>query len=210
MSKSLSVASVIEKNRLSSDTPWLIALDIGVIDPNTASLVETIHLVRNTEDITFNGNVYQAASFDIELKEESGTQQSVRLAIKDYSKAIQAKMQQYAGGVGFTVTVMVVNAGALDAPPEIVETFEVTGASSANYVCSFTLGAESSLTKTFPRRRQTRDFCQWRYKGDQCGYVGPLTSCDLTLNGSNGCKAHNNVIRFGAFPGINARDINYG
>jgi len=210
MSKSLSVASVIEKNRLSSDTPWLITLDIDVIDPATGDKVETIYLVRNTEPITFNGHAYQPASFDIELKEESGSQQTVKLSIKDYSKAVQAKMQQYAGGVGFHVAVMVVNAGNLDAPPEIVENFEVIGASSANYVCSFSLGAENALTKTFPRRRQTRDFCQWRYKGEQCGYSGPMQSCDLTLAGPNGCKAHNNTIRFGAFPGINTRDVNYG
>lgn len=210
MSKSLSVASVIEKNRLSSDTPWLIALDIDVIDPATGNLDETMYLVRNTEAIKFNGHDYQPASFDIELKEESGTQQSIRLAIKDYSKTVQAKMQEYGGGCGFKVSVMVVNAGALDQPPEIIEHFEVIGASSADYVCSFSLGAENALTKNFPRRRQTRDFCQWRYKGEQCGYVGSLPSCDLTLNGANGCRAHNNSIRFGAFPGINTQDIRYG
>ncbi len=210
MTKSLSVASVIEKNRLSSDTAWLICLDIDVIDPASAGLVETIHIVRNTEAITFNGFDYQPASFDIELKEESGTQQSIKLTIRDYTLAVQQRMQDYAGGVGFGVAITVVNADALSQPPEIVENFEVIGAESASYACTFTLGAENNISKTFPRRRQTKDYCQWRYKSEECGYTGSMPSCDLSLKGMNGCGAHQNVVHFGAFPGINGRDVNYG
>lgn len=208
-SKILSVASVIEKNRLSSDVPFLIALDIEVMNPATGTLVETLHIVRNTEQITFQGFTYEPATFDIELRQESGSQQSVNLSIKDYSKAIQSRMQAYGGGIGFNVTVMIVNAGALSLPAEVTEYFQVVGASAANYVCTFTLGAENALSKAFPRRRQTRDFCQWRYKGAECGYAGGLTSCDLTLRGANGCGVHNNVINFGAFSGISTRDVSY-
>jgi phage-related protein len=210
MTKSLSVASVIEKNRLSSDTPWLICIDVDVIDPATGELVETGHYVLNTEPVTFNGHTYEPSSFDIELKEESGTQQTVRLSFNDYTLVIQRKMQLYGGGVGFSIAVMVVNAGALEQPPEIVENFQVIGAESSNYVCSFTLGAENNVSKTFPRRRQMKDYCQWRYRGEDCGYTGDLPSCDLSIKGPNGCAAHQNVIRFGAFPGINSRDITYG
>lgn len=210
MTKSLSIATIIEKNRLSSDVPFLICLNIDVIDPATGNLVETLHIVRNAEPIQFEGHAYQPAQFDIELKQESGSQQSIKLSIKDYSKAVQQRMQLYAGGVGFAVAVIVVNAGALDLPAEIVENFDVIGAESSNYVCSFTLGAENNISKTFPRRRQAKDFCQWRYKSEECGYGGALPACDLSLNGANGCKAHDNVIRFGAYPGINTRDVNYG
>lgn len=210
MSASLSVASVIEKNRLSSDIPWLILLDIDVVDPASGSKVEAMHLVRNPDPVTFNGATYQPAAFDIELKAEAGAQQTVSLSIRDYSLAVQKKMQDYGGGVGFAVTIMVVNAGALDQPPEVAEYFEVVGANSANYTCSFTLGAENSVTKAFPRRRQTKDYCQWRYKSEQCGYTGALPSCDLSLKGANGCSAHQNVIHFGAYPGINSRDVKYG
>jgi phage-related protein len=210
MTKSLSVASVIEKNRLSSDTPWLICLDIDVVDPHTSDVVETLHVVRNTEPITFNGFEYAPASFDIELKEESGAQQSIKLTMRDYTLAVQQRMQNYGGGVGFTVTIMVVNGDALAQPPEVVEYFEVVSAEASNYACAFTLGAENNITKTFPRRRQTKDYCQWRYKSEECAYTGSMPSCDLSLKGANGCAAHQNVIHFGAFPGINGRDVNYG
>ena len=205
MSNVLSVASVIEKNRLSSDVPFLIALDIDVINPNTGALVETLHVVNNTESISFRGFTYDAANFDVQLHSESGSQQTVRLSIKDYSKAIQARMQSYGGGIGFTVSLMVVNSAALGLPAEIQEVFLVIGAEAANYVCTFTLGAENSISKTFPRRRQNRDFCQWRYKSIECQYAGGLSTCDLTLNGANGCTVHANTIRFAAFPGISSR-----
>lgn len=210
MSKSLSVASVIEKNRLSSDVPWLVCLDIDVIDPETAENVQTLHFVLNNEAITWNGHLYGPAVFDVSLKEESGALTEIQLTFVDYSRAVQQYMQRYRGGVGFTVALSVVNAGNLAQGPEVQEFFEVIAAESKNYECIFTLGAENMLTKTFPRRRQTRDYCQFRYKSEACGYTGPLPSCDLSLRGANGCQAHGNVIRFGAYPGINGRDVRYG
>jgi lambda family phage minor tail protein L len=210
MSKSLSVASVIEKNRLSSDTPFLVLLDIDVVDPDSGSVVETLYFVRNTEAVTFNGHSYQPMSFDIELKEETGEGQSITLTVKDYSRLVQQRMQSYKGGVGFGVTVTIANAAALDKPAEVQEFFQVTAAEASNFSCSFTLGTDNFVTKGFPRRRQTRDYCQWRYKGEECGYTGVLASCDLTRAGPNGCEAHANVIRFGAFPGINSNGVRYG
>ena len=211
MGQHLSIATVIEKNSIASNTPFLVALDINVTDPATGASVEILRVVRNTEPIPFMGNSYEPANFDIETKQESGTQPTVTLTIRDYTKAIQGRMQAYGGGVGFKVTVMVLNAGALDLPPEVVEYFDVVGASAANYACSFTLGAENALMRVFPRRRQIRDFCSFQYKDpDTCGYAGSLSTCDLTLRGANGCNAHGNQARFGGFPGINSRDVRFG
>lgn len=210
MSKSLSVASAIEKNRLSSDTPFLALLDIEVIDPATGVVIETDHIVRNSEDIVYQGITYVAGNFDIELKSEAGTQPTVTLAVRDITRAIQANMQAYGGGIGFNVTVMIVPGNNLIQPPEVIEYFQVVGASAANYNVSFTLGAENAITRTFPRRRQTRNFCQWRYKdADTCGYAGALPSCDLTLIGPNGCATHANTPNYGAYPGINTNGIRY-
>jgi phage-related protein len=170
--KSLSVATVIEKNRLSSEVPFVVVLDIGVIDPATGARAETLRLTNNAETLTWQGNLYQPCPFEIELRADQNAQNSISLSIKDYSQAVMARMQAYGGGTGFTVTVSVVNAGNLAQPPEIVEHFEVIGASAANYVCTFQLGAENNLMRAFPRRRQTRDFCQWRYKDAQtCRYA---------------------------------------
>lgn len=209
MTTSLSLATAIEKNNIGSGTAFLIALDISVINPADLNVVETLHVVRNTEGIHFNGFNYEPASFDIQLKSESGVQSTVQLVFQDHTRAVQSKIQEYGGGIGFVVVMTVVNSAQLNDPPEIVQKFEVVGVSSSQFVVTFQLGADNAITKTFPRRRQARDFCQFRYKGDQCGYSGPLTTCDLTLKGENGCLTHDNVIRFGAFPGINSSNTTY-
>ncbi len=48
------------------------------------------------------------------------------------------------------------------------------------------------------------NFCIWKYKSTQCGYTGALATCTRTLDGTNGCEAHNNQVRFGGFPGIDS------
>lgn len=214
MAVSLSVASVLEKNRLDSGVPWLPLLDIEVVDPNTGAYVQTLRLVRNNENITFNGEEYVAAGFDLSIKQGVNEQSSLELSIVDYSQAVQAQMQAYGGGVGFRVTFTIVDSSALDLPAEIVEFFEVSVASASEYTASFTLGAPNALTNSFPKRRQRKDFCNWRFKDPQtCRYVGPETSCDLTLQGPNGCNAKTapgwQPITFGGYPGINSNGFRY-
>lgn len=86
--------------------------------------------------------------------------------------------------------------------PEILETFLITGASAKDYDVTWNLGAEQPLTLTFPRRKQRRDTCSWKYKGPECAYTGELPTCDFSLTGNNGCAQHLNSRRFGGFPGI--------
>jgi hypothetical protein len=202
----LSVATIIEANRIHSDVAFLVALEIDVIDPVTGGLVDIMRLVRNGENVTFNGHEFVSASFDIELESAAGEVPQIQLSAVDYSQAIQAKMQQFGGGIGFEVRVIVINAGALDQPPEMVERFKVVKASAKNYVVTFTLGAENPLTLRFPRRLQFRDRCPWRFKSAECGYTGPASSCDYTLQGDSGCSDKGNQANFGGFPGLMLRN----
>jgi lambda family phage minor tail protein L len=198
----MSVATVIEKNRIASPVAFVPLLEIDVTDPKTGAYLETIYLARNNENVEYNGHTYTAAAFDFDAKVEDNNQPTVTVMTRDYTRAIQARVQAYGGGVGFTVRLIIVNSGNITQPPEIVETFSVIQTSAKNYDITFTLGTENPLTRRFPFRRQFRDRCQWRYKGPECGYNGPLPSCDFTLFGINGCAAHNNDPRFGGFPGI--------
>jgi phage-related protein len=205
--KTLSIASAIEAHRLSSEVPYLCLLDIDVVDPATGVVVITLNYANNPEDFVFNGVTYSKGVFDISFTAEGGKTGDVSLSVNDYTQALEGYMQAYGGGVGSRVTFFVVN-GATQAE-EAVEFFEIVGASSSGYVQQFKLGAESVLSQVFPRRRQTKDFCQWRYKSADCGYSGTLQSCDLSLQGANGCAAHNNTINFGAYPGINSNGFRY-
>lgn len=210
MPQPLSIANVIESNRLASDVPFLCFIDVEIVDPATGVVVVELNIVRNTEDVVFDGKTYAKGSFDIQIKNEAGKMSEVTLVVADYTQALQSLMEEYGGGVGSNVTFSIQAANSLDKPADIVEFFQIVGASASDYVQTFTLGAENALMQTFPRRRQNRDFCQWRYKDpDTCGYSGPLSSCSLTLQGDNGCEAHGNSLRFGGFPGLNSNGYRY-
>lgn len=204
MARHLSVATVIEKNRVASSVAFVPLLAIKVKDPETGNIVETIRLAANSEGLVFQGETYTAASFKFTTKSSTGEVPELGVTIPDYTKIIQARMQAYGGGIGFEVVATIVNAGNLAQPAEIEENFEVIGADASDYVVSFKLGADNFLMRRFPYRRIFADRCLWRYKGAQCRYVGPLGTCDFTLNGTNGCSAHANSNRFGGFPGINS------
>lgn len=210
MPQNTSVASALELHRLSSDVAYLCLLDIEIINRDTGITVATKKLVRNPEPVIFRGETYEAAMFDISIKEEVGKVAEVSLSLVDYTQDIQARMEAYGGAIGSNVTFMIVNSAQLDDEPDEIEFFQIVGASSKGYRHEFTLGAENALRQTFPRRRQAKDFCQARFKDPAtCKYVGAATSCDLTLKGSNGCAVKNNTINFHAYMGINTNGFRY-
>lgn len=210
MPKSFSVANVIEKNKLATGEAFLVLLEIILVDTTTGGVVDTIYVVNNNENITYDLNIYQAFPFDLQLSQESGGVPEISLTATDFQKILISHMNSLSGGTGSSVIVRVVNSGNLSAEPELEETFEVIDASASDYKINVKLGAENALRKNFPRGVQMRDRCRWRYKGTECGYVGPIASCDLSLQGANGCAAHNNTLNFGGYPGLKGRGVRYG
>jgi hypothetical protein len=203
MPAQISVASIIEKNRIGSDVPYLAFLDLGVIDPTTGAVTETRYLVNNTESVVRQGITYEPMQFSLELKSVAGSAPQINVSLIDYAGALIKLMNDYDGGTDFPVTIRVCQAGGLNEAPDVEEHFVIVTGAVDNYVASWTLGAENALTKQFPRRLQRRDFCQWVYKDARtCRYNGSLTSCDRTLGGTMGCRAHNIVINFGGSPNL--------
>ena len=210
MPKSISVTTAIEKAKLASENALLVALDVKVKQPNSDVVIEELHLVRNSEDIDYQGVTYKAFPFEIDIKIEAGGVPVVTMSGTDMTKTLHRRMQDYGGMVGSEVKFFVINTGAMDREPDVVEDFLVTSGSAKNFSVTFQLGAENALATPFPRRRQLRDRCAWKYKSAECGYIGTLPSCDLTLQGDNGCKVHENTLNFGGFPGIRSDAIRYG
>lgn len=204
----LSIASVIEKNKISSNSSFVFGLDINIVNPVTGAHVETVYLVNHTESLTHNGKTYQRIGFNLDLSSESGEIQNLSLTVQDQVGFILPYLQQYRGAVGSEVIVSLFTVAEGQTEVSFVdfsERFEVIASSSANYITSFELGAENPLTRMAPARTQLRDRCSFRYKSKECGYDGALPSCDLTLTGSNGCRAHDNEARYGGCPSINKR-----
>lgn len=214
--KNLSLSSIIEANSFSgSDTAWLIALKIHVRNHQTGAEVSQIRVINNSEITSIEGEPYEPMSFSIDIKEESNQLPSMTVTIQDQAELVGPFMQRYGGGVGFDVEMMIVQGhndghdvdqANGETEPELVEFFTVTNSGYKDYVASWTLGAENPLKRMFPLRKQEDNQCSFRYKEPTtCGYNGAKPTCDLTLDGVNGCRAHANTKNFGAYPGIIVR-----
>ena len=210
MPKSFSVLNVIEKNKLASGEAFIVLLEVRLVDTDTGLVVDTKYVANNNENITYDLNIYQAFPFDIKLTQEVDGVPEITLSAVDFQKILISEMNKLSGGTGSTVIMRVVNSGNLSAEPELEETFDVINASANDYRISLQLGAENALRRQFPTSMQMRDRCRWRYKSTECGYSGGIGSCDLSLQGANGCAAHNNTINFGGYPGLKGRGIRYG
>jgi phage-related protein len=192
---------VIDKNKIASVNAWLVLIDIEIKD-TSGTTAETLRIVQNKENYVYKGNTYTALNFQMDFTQESNNEPSMSLTFEDVTGAIRDRMEEYNGGIGSTVKMMVVNTGDTDGESEIEDLYDVISATANGIVINWKLGSENPLKYQFPYRRQYRDRCPWVYKGARCGYSGALPSCDYTLNGANGCRAHNNIVNFGGFPAL--------
>jgi phage-related protein len=201
MPVSLTVADVIDKNRIASENTWLILIDVAITD-EFGAVVDTLEIVQNNENVEYDGKLYIATEFSMDFDRQTNEEPSMKLSGTDVTGAIREKMEDYNGGVGSTVTLTVVNSGNMDAEPEMVETFEIMSASAPDIKVEWQLGAENPLKFQYPYRQQYRDRCGWLYKGRRCKYAGAMQTCSFTKEGPNGCRAHANMKNFGGFPSL--------
>ncbi len=195
----LSVAGMLEKSQLSSDGVWLLLVEVTI--PESA---EPLRLVRNNEDISWNGYTWTAFNFKLgDITEDSkGRPQSVPLQVSNLTQTVQAYVEENSGLTGTTVALRVVHSEHLDnASPELEEIFTVQSTTCDSKWITFYLGCEISIQRRFPARRVLKNFCAWRdqYKGIECGYNGSLAECDGTLES---CRDRGNAARYGGEPSI--------
>lgn len=202
MSKPLSVESVIDKNKISSNAVWVALLDINIVDPNTRNVTDSVHIAQNNEDVTFSGTTYTAANFEMSIDQQQSQAPSVTITVHDQLGIIAEKLENVAGGVFSDVSLTIVNTERLNSPSEITAEFEVLSTSIKDYVITFDLGAENPLSIAFPKHTQRQDRCAWRFKGYGCGYSGAYPVCDYTRNGPNGCAVKGNTANFRALSGL--------
>lgn len=207
--KAISVATIIEKNQISSGVAFIVLARVEIFDSVTQTYPETVYVANNAENVVFEGETYVAFPFNVDLKYEAGSIPQISLTAKDYQKVLLAKLDLYSGAIGSRVTITVVNTGNLSQGSEVEEIFEVIGSGANDWSITLQLGAESAIAKNFPTRTQMRDRCSWRYKGPECTYSGAMPTCDLSLQGTNGCAAHSNSENFGGFPSLVNRGIRY-
>jgi len=195
----LSVAGMLEKSQLASDGVWLLLVEVAIPDSE-----EPLRLVRNSENIVWNGYTWTAFNFKLgEITEDNkGKPQAVPLQVSNITQIVQAYVEENNGLTGTTVTLRVVHSQHLDNMlPEVEEIFTVQSTTCDSKWVIFYLGSDISTQLRFPFRRVLKNFCAWRdqYKGIECGYDGALTACDGTLQS---CRVRGNSVRYGGEPSI--------
>lgn len=206
--KQLPAALIIEKNKLASTSPWLVLLDITLIDAANPANTTVLRLVRNTENVTFGGNLYTAFPFNIEPTQYSskGEIPTVTLQACNITRAIQEDLEAYNGGIGSTVLVTVVSAAHLaEDYAELQMLFDVIACTTDATWVTFTLGAPNPLTKRFPLDRYLPNHCGWAFKSCECGYAGvTYTTCNRTYTD---CETRGRTARFGGFLGLRSGGV---
>ena len=184
--------ATLEKNKLSSDAPFLLLFDIS-----HEQLAENIRLVRNTEDVTWAGKTWTAFPVDIEDYSEDGKSlPALNMKIAAGQGLITTYLQKYGGLTDARVRIYIVHAKCLDVDkPEMELEFQITETAYDEQWITFTLGASPELANRFPAWKYLTDFCPFVCGDIRCGYAGNKT-----------CK--NNLAsclipeRFGGEPGI--------
>ena len=228
----LSVVSNVERHKLASGEPWLLLMDLAWPPNVPAASQSHARFVRDLNPCTFDagdGNgpqVYQPFNFQMgDLAVSSnGKVPDCEVQASNVLRALQGTIDGYAGVVGASLDLYALNTSNPAGEPDLALSFTVLRTTSDAKLVHFKLGASSPLRRLFPISMYRPNYCNWQYNapalqaataaaiaagtplvdplGAQCGYLGSMTTCSHTIDGTTGCEAHNNLVRFGGFPGI--------
>ena len=195
---SISAISKAEKNKLSTDSAFLILLEIRLQD--------TVYICYNNEDVVWKGQLYQAFPFQIgETSEESdGSDPNVSLKVSNVAQGLQWHVEDSGGGVGTQVILRVVNSLNLNGDADLEEYYTILSCKVDEQWVDFTLGTDYSARSRRPLDRYMKNNCRFVFKGIRCGYNGNETECKHTLED---CRLRHNSERFGGYPGIDQKGV---
>lgn len=196
----LSSQAIQAKNSLSPDSVFLLCLKILV--PGT----DPIYIVRNTDDIIWAGQTWQAFPFEIDEvgQGSDGSVPQVNLRVCNIGRAMEAYVQAYDtycknnGYARIFITIYVVNSLNLaDATPECEHEFILKNPTSNEEWMTFVLGASNPFRMRSPKNRILKNYCTHTFKDARCAYTGAVATCDHTFVT---CRNLSNSSRFGGFP----------
>ena len=205
----LSMAAQQDKSKLASGDAWILLLDLIYNGQH-------VRLARNIDPINFDagdGNgiqEYQPFSFELTAELSSTAQlPTILIRASNVMRVLQGYIEQYGGLAGATANIYVYNTANPSGEASLALTTIILKTDCTAEMVTLSCSAPSPMRMLFPKFLYRAAFCMWvsQYKGAQCGYTGTIANCDGTYSGANGCVAHSNATRFGAFPGIGTNGI---
>ncbi|MCP4341370.1 MAG: hypothetical protein GY799_21445 [Desulfobulbaceae bacterium] len=200
----ISTNAIAEMNKMNTDSRWILLLTF------IYSNETPVRVCLDNTEITWGGNVYSPASFELSGLTETKDSETpgVPLTVHDVNRAIIPVLQEYDGAIGSTVVLSIINSTQISSStPELQETMEILECSfDEDGVITFKLGAEDLSSRACPPSRYLKNHCRFKFKGTdgRCGYTGSETKCNRTLAR---CRALNNQSRFGGFVGLGTSGV---
>lgn len=172
------LAAIMEKNKLANDSPFLILIKL-----EKDEFESPIYLVRNNENITWDGNEYIAFPMQIgNVTFDGKTLPTVDISLSNVGGILQRYIQQYRGFTDAKMTLYCVHASMIDnTTPLIKLEFSVTSTSYNEQWIILHLGCSSESFNYFPQCTYLAHYCPFRFKDIRCGYNGTESACNNTL-----------------------------
>ena len=193
----------VAKNSIRQEEPWLILLEITLNNQEE----DIIRLVRNTEDFTFEGEVFTAFNFELDLNKISnnGEIPSLKLSVSNQEQTLTTYLEELSGMVGSSVKIIIINEGEPSSSyVELEQSWDVVQTSVDESMVIFQLSLPNLLMVRYPLTRFISTHCSHTYREIECGYVGVLPTCKRTLDD---CRVHENTARYGGYPGLSSDGI---
>ena len=203
MVKSFPDVLVAKKNAPYTTDPWVWLLYVPVGSDHIA-------ITNNNAEVEFNSVTYLPFGFQIgETSQDSeGSLPEVDLTVSNVSRDVHDLLESDSL-IGATATLRKVNLAYLDDSShcDAVVLF-VKSATETQAVVTFQLGTGDFFGQPFPRMTFSRQMCLNVYGteaqrfsgcGVASGTIASYPSCNHTLAD---CRERDNVLNFGAFPGI--------
>lgn len=176
----ISGTAISEKNKLTSDSVWHIAIEVTV-----PGLADPIRIVDNNADVTWRGETWQAFPFELDPIPEGnkGEVPRVDLRVSNVSRAMEQYLHAYdayiksLGYSPITFSIFVLNSKNLaSTTPEVEHIFELTQPRTDSKWATLTLGADNPFSKRFPVHRILKNHCRFHFNFPAgrdllCGYA---------------------------------------
>lgn len=197
----LSSVAIEEKNKLGTDSVFLVLLEISI-----PGLTDRVRVVHNSEDVVWRGESWVAFPFKMEEISESSTGEVPRVEIRvgNVNRVMELYIHEYDrycktnGYSPITCRIYVVNSLNLASDdPEVEHVFDLMQPKTSPLWATFVLGASNPFNQRYPLRRML-PVCEWRFKDKRCLYSGAAGTCNQSFAR---CVQLANTRRFGGFYG---------
>lgn len=211
------------KNTLHSTAPWVWLLELRHSDSEAYRFV-----IGYSENVTVSGDIYYAypGRFEGFLERTDSPSDNFLLTVTNIGRILSSALDSNRAFVDKVLVLRLVDTSNLADGAAIEQEATIIKTSVNDESVGFLLGGYEAYSTDIPRHLYLRRKCRWTYRDkdgaitSECGYQetstgAGLPTCDYTLDGPNGCRAHGDdeiangfqrrhPKRFGGYPGIGA------